>query len=117
MSEAQTEVTVDAIEVRIDQLKDMVKESDALERLMSNADFKTVILDGYFRETAIRLVEFKASPNAQGEAQQAATLAQIDAIGELQQHLNAVRAMGDNARAAIADGYAEIDELNAEENS
>ncbi len=114
MSEVQTEVTTDDIELRIEDARAAVKEADALARLLKNPDWKLVISDSYFRDHAVRLVEYKASPAAQSEETQASILAKIDAIGGLQQHLRAVEAFGEGARQAIIDGQEMIDEMLAE---
>lgn len=105
------DVTIEQIELELETAREFAKKGDALERLLANADFNAIISEGYFKEHAYQLVELKAAPSRKGEAEQAAIIKSIDGIGELQQYFNAIRAMADNARAAIDQGNAAIDEI------
>lgn len=106
--------TVEQVQIELEAAREFAAKGDQLERLLQNADFKALILDGYFKEHAYQLVELKAAPSRKGEAEQAAIIKSIDGIGELQQYINAIRAMSANARQAIADCNATLDELAAE---
>jgi hypothetical protein len=63
--------------------KKRVELGNALERLRSNRDFNKLIVDGYLRDEAVRLVHLKASSDMQSPAQQAAINRDIDGIGAL----------------------------------
>jgi hypothetical protein len=106
---------VDEIQVDIEQAREVVAESEALNRLFKNTDFKKLILEGYFKDEAARLVELKAAPQMQGEAQQKMLLAAIDSIGGLQQHFNKIWVMGEQAEQAIEQSQIELNELTEEE--
>ena len=106
------EADVQAIELSIEQARAMVEKADALDRLMANKDFKLIISEGYFKEEAIRLVELKAAPQMESDVHQTAVLKSIDAIGELQQHFNAIYMMASNAQRAIEDGEAELNAMD-----
>ncbi len=82
------------IELNIDTAKKMVKESDAIDRLMKNRDFKAVITEGYFKEYAAILVQRKAMPGMQDEDSQKDINDSITGIGQLQQFLFTKRMQG-----------------------
>jgi len=82
--------TVKAIEENIRKSKQVVEAGAALERLMTNRDFKKVILEGYFEQEAIRLVHLKSDQNFQSPDMQRSIIAQMDSIGNVHQYLNLV---------------------------
>lgn len=109
--------TVQAIEENIRQAKLIAGKGEALERLRQNRDFKAVILDGYFKEEAIRLVHLKADPSMQSPDMQKSIVAQMDAIGSLNQYFTAVVQQGSIALKAISADEETRDEILAEENN
>lgn len=109
--------TVQAIEENIRQAKLIAGKGEALERLRQNRDFKAVILDGYFKEEAIRLVHLKADPSMQSPDMQKSIIAQMDAIGSLNQYFTAVVQQGSIALKAISADEETRDEILAEENN
>jgi hypothetical protein len=110
-----TQDIVRQLEASIQESKEFVELSKALERLESNRDFKAVVLDGYLEQEAIRLVHLKANPQMQSAERQAVVLAQIDAIGNLVQYFNTVYQKASMAAKAIESAQAEIEALNEEE--
>tara|TARA_B110000285_G_scaffold202411_1_gene237725 strand:+ start:2871 stop:3221 length:351 start_codon:yes stop_codon:yes gene_type:complete len=114
MREAQSDVTIEDINIQLEDARAIIREADALERLFNNPDFNMVIREGYFKNEPARLVEMKATPAMSSEASQTAILKQIDGIGALQQYFNARFLTGDMARDAIFDGEAQIDEISEE---
>ena len=109
-----THQTVQAIEENIRQAKVIVGTGEALERLRSNRDFKTVILDGYFKQEAIRLVHLKADPSMQSPEMQKSIIAQMDAIGSLNQYFTAVYQQATIASKAVASDEEALSEILAE---
>ena len=107
--------TVEAIERSIKQARVAVEEGNALERLRNNKDFKKVIIEGYFREEAIRLVHLKADPSMQSVDSQKSIVAQMDAIGSFNQYLNHTLQRGVMASKQIESDEATRDEILAEE--
>ena len=91
---AQLDRDSKAAQVQVDQ-------AAALERLYTNRDFKRLILDGFLRDEAIRLVHLKGSPDMQAPAQQTAIVRDIDAIATLSQHFGHIRRMGKIAEKQI----------------
>lgn len=110
MSNQDYEEAVEEVRVTEEQAKYHIEMMDALERLYKNKDFKTVFLDGYFKEEASRLVLLRADHNIQQEEK---TVQSIDdkivGIGELRQFLLTVFARGRQMKDAIAEAneYAE----------
>lgn len=107
--------TIRAIEANIREAKKFVEQGEALERLQANRDFKKVILDGYFEQEAIRLVHLKASPAMQSAEMQKSIVAQMDAIGSLDQYFNTVFQQANLAIKAIVADEQTRDEILAEE--
>lgn len=108
----QSEVTIEDIQIQLEDARELILEADALQRLFDNPDFKLVIKEGYFKDEPARLVEMKATPAMSNEATQVAIMKQLDGIGALQQYFNARFMTADMARDAIRDGELQIDEMN-----
>jgi TolA-binding protein len=106
---------IKAIEANIKAARKLADLGDALERLKSNKDFRTVILEGYFEKEAIRLVQAKSNPAYQSPEMQQSIITQIDAIGNLNMFFTTLLQQADMARKTIAQDEAEIEELAAEE--
>lgn len=98
------------IELNIRQAQLLVDTGDALERLRSNRDFKMLIMEGYFKEEAVRLVHLKGDPNMQSTEYQVSIVKQMDAISALNQYLQTVF-----HRAAMAEKAIEADESTRDE--
>ena len=63
---------------------------NALDSLRTNRHFNKIIVEGYFKEEAIRLVHLKADPAMQCPEKQAAILREMDAIGSLASYLTVI---------------------------
>ena len=106
---------IHAIEENIKEAKKIAALGDTLERLRNNKDFREIIMDGYFKEEAIRLVHLKSDPSMQSAESQKSILAQMDAIGSLDQYFRTVYHNASQAHKAIDAGHEMLDELNEEE--
>jgi hypothetical protein len=106
---------IEEIELNIKEARKVVELGASLERLYSNRDFKKVILEGYFEQEAIRLVQLKADPAMQDEKSQQAIWKLMDAIGRLNQYFRMVIQQADMAKSAIESDEAEKESLLAEE--
>lgn len=82
---------IEQLEHSIQDAKQLVDLGNALERLLHNRDFKTLVLEGYFEREAIRLVHLKADPGMQTAQHQASIVSQMDAIGSFSAYLNEIR--------------------------
>jgi len=106
---------VQRIENNIKEARAIVELSNSLDRLKGNRDFKKLILEGYFRDEAVRLVHLKVDPSMQTAERQASVVSQIDAIGGLSSFLRTVEFNASIAAKAIESGEADIEEIQAEE--
>lgn len=109
-----TDVTIEEIELSIEEARSKVRLAAALNRLADHPDFRLVISDGFFRDEAVRLVQAKASPALQSAEMQTKVIGQIDAIGNLYQYFVKVLQQGELAEAAIRDGEEAIEEMVTE---
>jgi hypothetical protein len=104
-----------ALETSIQRSKQTVELGQALERLLSNRDFRTVVRDGYFKEEAIRLVHLRVDPSVQTPAMQDSIIKQMDAIGALSQYFTVINRQAEMARRAIESDEATLEEIHLEE--
>lgn len=106
---------IKVIEESIKSAKKLVELADALERLKSNKDFKTIVMEGYFEKEAIRLVQAKSNPGLQSPEMQKLIITQIDAIGNLNLFFTTLVQQAAMARKSIEQDEAAIEEIAAEE--
>lgn len=106
---------IEQIELSIEQAKGMVDNMKSLRNLTNNPDFKNIILDGYFRDEASRVVLLKADPSMQKEFDQAYLTNSIIAIGYLRQYLSSIMQMGQQAERDIFNAEKTREEILAEE--
>lgn len=107
-------MSVFELENKLHQSRKTAAVGAALERLRRNADFKLVIMQGFFEQEAIRLVHLKGQADQQTPEAQKSILARMDAIGGLQAYLEAVTARAEEACKAVEFDEQTRDELLAE---
>lgn len=107
--------TLKQLDQRVRDEKRTIDLGQSLTRLLNNRDFKKVILDGYLKEEAIRLVSVKQAPNVQSKEAQESILRQIDAIGCFQDYLREVERQVQGAIKSIEDAEELREALLAEE--
>lgn len=95
------------IDVTESEVRTKIAFGEALERLLTNADFKTVILDGYLKDEAVRLVHLKCEHALQEPIQQAAIDRGITAISEFRQYLSTQRFLTKQAQHLLDTQHAE----------
>ena len=110
MNEDVQQITID-----LENAKEQVALGNSVTRLMKNKDFKRVILDGLFKNEAVRLVLLKGDPSMQSDQDQKGLLQQMDAIGSLRQYLYATEVLGKRAEGAIEDYEQELETIRNEE--
>lgn len=106
------------LELSIEEAKEMIALGDAIEKLYKNTYFKKVILEGYFKDEAIRLVMAKSNPMLlQGNAVMKSDDIQRDldrgifGIGFLQQYLFTRLKFAEQAKKALSDSELMLEEL------
>ena len=82
-----------------------IAKYDALLRLERNPDFKTLILDGYFRDKAVDGVSLLANEGIKRQGLRADVMEQLVAISNLQDFFITVRNLGGNAKAALEESF------------
>ena len=110
-----TQDIVRHIEDSIQRDKSIVELGKAVERLQLNRDFKAVIVEGYLKQEAIRLVHLRVDPSMQTPERQASIMNQIDAIGGFSQYLRTIEYNAAMAEKAIETNEAMRSEIQAEE--
>jgi len=105
------EQQIQEIEQSIQGARITVELGNALARLHSNRDFKKVVLDGYFRDEAVRLVHLLSDPNMQTPDKQATILSDIRSIGALGSFFKTLEFRADLARKSIVFDEQTRDEL------
>lgn len=101
---------VQQVEVSLEEAERIAAFGAALSRLEKNRDFQTVILDGYFKDEAARLVMLTAEINFKPEQKEAVN-AGIRGIAELRQFFLSRRTQAEMASKEIEDYKSELDEL------
>lgn len=106
---------LDQLDKSIRQSREVVDTGKALDRLLANPDFQTIVMKGYLEKEAVRLVHVKASSDMQTPEKQEAILKQIDAIGTFIQYLTVVRLRALHATKQLVADEATREELLQEE--
>jgi hypothetical protein len=103
---------IEQIELSLNDAKELVARRDSILKLRTNRDFRKIILDGYFKDEAVRLTSLTAAPGF--EKHRDDVFLSIQAISLLQQYLQTVLQLGDTAAKNIEDYNAELELLRAE---
>ena len=107
---------VEQLEIEIDAARHVISLNDDLNKLFKYKPFKTVFLDQYFKEEAIRLVGLKSDPEFQTTERQIAIDRQMFAISGLNAYFNRISGAAALASQAMAEMQeAQAEALNAED--
>lgn len=91
--------TINQVQVETVEPNYWVKQKEALERLENGHphpdDFKTVILEGYFKDKAIAGTSILASDQIKSSGRRTDVMEGLIAISTLQDHFKVIKAMGD----------------------
>ena len=98
---SQMEQDLQQVEISLQEAKSQVELAAALQRLHDNADFKKVILSGYFEKEAQRSVMLKYDINYVGEENQTMIDNVIAGIGMLGQYFHKIFVLGEQAHQAL----------------
>lgn len=93
--------TIQALDAQVEQGKKLVEASASLERLKSNRDFKKLILEGYFKDDAIRLTSLLGHPAYQDPAKRQVIYGDLHAIAGLQEYFRTVLIQGEQGQKQI----------------
>lgn len=82
------------IELETTEAQYWVQQKEALDRLEQNEDFKTVILDGYFKERALDQVSLLGSDYVKNNGLRPQVMELLVAISTLQDHFATIKNLG-----------------------
>jgi hypothetical protein len=106
---------ITGLEHQIESKRHQIEQSNALDRLLKNKDFQTIVIEGYFKQEAIRLVSAKGARENQAPNIQADILRDMDGIGAFQRHLALISMTGELAADSLGESEALLDSLRADE--
>lgn len=104
---------IEQIEVSIEEAKQVVAMGELARKMADNPTFKTLVLEGYFRDEAARLALLVSDP--QMAPHRELIMRDLDSIGGFKRYLSTKIQMGDIARREIAEGETELDDLRQED--
>ncbi len=96
------------IELELEVAKAAVNRQLAVERLMTNPDFKQIVIDGFLKEEAVRLVHLKGDKNYQDSFNQEMISKQMDCIGFLNGYFQVIKMQSDISEKAIREYHQEL---------
>lgn len=111
----EVESQLQQIEISLEEAQHQVALAEALQRLHDNADFKLVILKGYFEQECQRTVMLKFAANYIGEQNQKDAENVLTGIGMLGQYFRKIFIRGEQADRAIQADSATREELLEEQ--
>lgn len=112
MSEV-TSLRVTSLHQQLEAAKVLADRGQSLRRLLSNRDFRKIILEGFLRDDAARLVQESVDMSLT-EFDRANALALAQASGHLKQFLLVVEQRAEKAEGDILDLTGELDSERAE---
>jgi hypothetical protein len=103
------------IELSIDAAKELLKDTEALDRLYKNKDFIRLIEKKYLQEEPVRLTHLLADPVFSTDAMRNGVIKQLDGVAQFLGFLRGINRLGPEVRQAIADSERELDLLRTEQ--
>lgn len=100
---------VKQIELQIDTAKELLKDSDALDRLYKNKDFMRLIEKKYLQDEPVRLTHLLADPRFQTPEARTKLHEQLNAIALLLDFLRNVNRTGSELREQVAQYEQELE--------
>ena len=91
---------IQQVEVSLEHAQKAVAKGEALARLYQNKDFQQIIIEGYFKDEASRLVLLKGDLNLNEEAERHCDK-MINGVGCLRGYFQMVNHFADQAEAAM----------------
>lgn len=105
---------IQELELSIEAAREIVERGNMAARLAHHPDFKKIVMDGFFRDEAARLVHLLSDPNLP-EKDRAHVQNAINGVGYLKRYLHSLVQMGVVAEKEIAQGEETLEEIRAEE--
>jgi len=108
-----SEAQLEAVELSIENATKNIARMESLQKLTDNKEFNTIVLEGYFKDEASRLVLIKADPNMQDDVEQKSIDNQIIAIGHVRQYFGTIMQIGTMSAKALNDDMETREEILA----
>jgi len=108
------EQQIEEVRINIEAATAAIDKKKALDRLYHNKDFQSIIVQGYFKDEASRLVLLKGDLNITQESEDHCDK-MINGIGCLRAYFQIVNHFGDQAEKAIEEDRQTREELLAEQ--
>ena len=89
------------IEIDIDEARKAIELGEIVTRLEKHPDFRTLVIEGYFRDDAARIVMLKADPEFISEERQGKLDRDILGISVFGEYLRTKKVLGTMAQQAI----------------
>lgn len=105
---------VEELEVSMEYAKGLVAKRDMLDKLSRNREFKQLVLEGYFKDEAIRLTNLSADPHPQIKEHREDIFLAIQAVSVLRQYFQRIQREGEIAENEIREHLQALDEVYAE---
>lgn len=110
---SQTAQQIEQIEMSIEEAKRIARLGERAERLSNNADFKKIVLDGYFKEEAARLTSLLNDVRLNDA--QANIIADLTGIASFRRYLSNLVTQGHLMAVEIEVHSETLEELRNEE--
>lgn len=105
---------IQELELTIEAAREIVERGNMATRLADNPDFKKIIMEGFFRDEAARLVHLVSDPSLP-EGDRSHIQNAIQGIGYLKRYLSTMVQMGVNAEREINESRETLEEIRSEE--
>lgn len=109
-----TQDDIQEVEITIEQAREVIRKGELVEELENNPVFKELILEGYFRDEASRLVMLKADESMQEPVKQATIDKDILGVSVLGSWLRNQKLLANMARSSLNAHEATLVELREE---
>ena len=109
-----TKENIQQLEITMEQAKAAIGMGHALRRLYDNQDFQQIILEGFLKQEALRLVIAKSEPGTQAPEVQTGIVKGIDSIGYFHAFLLNIERMTIALEKDLAADTETMDELMQE---
>jgi hypothetical protein len=103
------------ISISIDEAKTYVEKREKLDRLMTNADFKSLILEDYLEKETIRLVGLLRDPEMKEQGMIEDIMKDLEGMSSLKVYLRNVTMLARQMESMIARSEAELEAIREEE--
>jgi hypothetical protein len=94
---------VKQIEITIEQCKEVIERGKALNRLLENPDFSSLIMKGYMERESHRLTLLLADPSCETPQARENIVRDLSAIAQLNAHFRTIRTAAEVAQRTLVE--------------